>query len=85
MKAWPSPCRMKWVPSDRPLLWVLKRDNFSSVADLREPILAYITYFNGMVLIVMIIGRLVHHKGSLAGAMVPFVVHLREGLQGAGS
>ena len=33
----------------------------------------------GMVLIVMMTGRLVHHKGSLARAVLPFVVHLRWG------
>jgi hypothetical protein len=32
-----------------------------------------------MVLIVMMTGRLVHHKGSLARAVLPFVVHLRWG------
>jgi hypothetical protein len=36
-------------------------------------------YFIGMVLIVMMTGRLVHHKGSLARAVLPFVVHLRWG------
>jgi hypothetical protein len=33
----------------------------------------------GIVLIVMMTGRLVHHKGSLARAVLPFVVHLRWG------
>jgi hypothetical protein len=33
----------------------------------------------GVVLIVMMTGRLVHHKGSLARAVLPFVVHLRWG------
>jgi hypothetical protein len=33
----------------------------------------------GVVLIVMMIGRLVHTKGSLARAVLPFVVHLRWG------
>jgi len=33
----------------------------------------------GVVLIVMMAGRLVHHKGSLARAVLPFVVHLRWG------
>jgi hypothetical protein len=32
-----------------------------------------------VVLIVMMTGRLVHHKGSLARAVLPFVVHLRWG------
>jgi hypothetical protein len=36
-------------------------------------------FFIGMVLIVMMTGRLVHHKGSLARAVLPFVVHLRWG------
>jgi len=33
----------------------------------------------GVVLIVMMTGRLVHHKGSLARATLPFVVHLHWG------
>jgi hypothetical protein len=33
----------------------------------------------GVVLIAMMTGRLVHHKGSLARAVLPFVVHLRWG------
>jgi hypothetical protein len=33
----------------------------------------------GVVLIIMMTGRLVHHKGSLARAALPFVVHLRWG------
>ena len=33
----------------------------------------------GVVLIVTMTGRLVHHKGSLARAALPFVVHLRWG------
>ena len=33
----------------------------------------------GVVLIVMMTGRLVHHKGSLARAVLPFVVHLHWG------
>ena len=33
----------------------------------------------GVVLIVMMTGRLVHHKGSLARAVLPFIVHLRWG------
>src|SRR5436309_15576262 len=36
-------------------------------------------FFIGVVLIVMMTGRLVHHKGSLARAALPFVVHLRWG------
>jgi len=35
--------------------------------------------FMGVVLIVMMTGRLVHHKGSLARATLPFVVHLHWG------
>jgi hypothetical protein len=27
MKAWPSPYRMKWVPSDRPLLYKEEKKN----------------------------------------------------------
>jgi hypothetical protein len=33
----------------------------------------------GVVLMAMMTGRLVHHKGSLARAVLPFVVHLRWG------
>jgi hypothetical protein len=36
-------------------------------------------FFLGVVLIVMMTGRLVYHKGSLARAALPFVVHLRWG------
>lgn len=36
-------------------------------------------FFIGVVLIVMMTGRLVHHKGSLARAALPFVVPLRWG------
>ncbi len=36
-------------------------------------------YFIGIVLITMMTGRLVHTKGSLARAALPFVVHLRWG------
>src|SRR5712692_6267057 len=36
-------------------------------------------FFIGVVLMVMMTGRLVHHKGSLARAARPFVVHLRWG------
>jgi hypothetical protein len=36
-------------------------------------------FFIGVVLLVMMTGRLVHHKGSLARAVLPFVVHLRWG------
>jgi hypothetical protein len=36
-------------------------------------------FFVGIVLIVMMTGRLVHHKGSLARATLPFVVHLHWG------
>jgi hypothetical protein len=36
-------------------------------------------FFIGVILIVMMTGRLVYHKGSLARAALPFVVHLRWG------
>lgn len=36
-------------------------------------------FFLGVVLIVMMTGRLVYHKGSVARAALPFVVHLRWG------
>jgi hypothetical protein len=36
-------------------------------------------FFLGVVLIGMMTGRLVYHKGSLARAALPFVVHLRWG------
>ena len=34
-------------------------------------------YCIGIVLIVMMTGRLMQHKGSLARAVLPFVIHLR--------
>ena len=34
-------------------------------------------YCIGVVLIVMMRGRLMQHKGSLARAVLPFVIHLR--------
>jgi hypothetical protein len=36
-------------------------------------------YFIGIVLITMFTGQLVHHRGSLARAALPYVVHLRWG------
>jgi hypothetical protein len=36
-------------------------------------------YCIGVVLIVMMTGRLMQHKGSLARAVLPFVIHLRWG------
>jgi hypothetical protein len=36
-------------------------------------------YFLGIVLITMFTGQLVHHRGSLARAALPYVVHLRWG------
>lgn len=36
-------------------------------------------YFIGMVLITMFTGQLVHHQGSLARAVLPYVLHLRWG------
>jgi hypothetical protein len=36
-------------------------------------------YFIGIVLVTMFTGQLVHHQGSLARAVLPYVVHLRWG------
>src|SRR5262244_4336328 len=36
-------------------------------------------YFIGIVLITMFTGQLVHHRGSLARAVLPYVIHLRWG------
>lgn len=36
-------------------------------------------YFIGVVLVTMFTGQLVHHQGSLARAVLPYVVHLRWG------
>jgi hypothetical protein len=44
-----------------------------------QPLPSGTAFFLGVVLLVMMTGRLVHHKGSLARAALPFVVHLRWG------
>ncbi len=36
-------------------------------------------YFIGVALITMMTGQLVHHQGSLARAVLPYIVHLRWG------
>jgi len=49
------------------------------VHSLIRPLPSGTAFHIGVVLIVMMIGRLIHTKGSLARAVLPFVVHLRWG------
>ena len=51
----------------------------AAVHSLILPLPSGTAFCIGVVLIVMLIGRLVHTKGSLARAVLPFVVHLRWG------
>src|SRR5438094_9584938 len=51
----------------------------AAVHSLIQPLPSGTAFCIGVVLIVMMTGRLVHHKGSLARAVLPFVVHLRWG------
>jgi hypothetical protein len=51
----------------------------AAVHSLIQPLPSGTTFFIGVVLIVMMTGRLVHPKGSLARAVLPFGVHLRWG------
>ncbi len=51
----------------------------AAVHSLIQPLPSGTAFFLGVVLLVMMTGRLVHHKGSLARAALPFVVHLRWG------
>ena len=49
------------------------------VASLIHPLPAGTAYFIGVVLLTMMTGRLVHFKGSLARAALPFVCQLKWG------
>jgi hypothetical protein len=51
----------------------------SAVNTLIRTLPAGTAYFIGIVLITMFTGQLVHHQGSLARAVLPYVVHLRWG------
>src|SRR5215207_3258584 len=51
----------------------------AAVQSLIQLLPAGTAFFIGVVLIVMMTGRLVYHKGSLARAVLPFVVHLHWG------
>lgn len=51
----------------------------AAVHSLIQLLPAGTAFFIGVVLIVRMTGRLVHHKGSLARATLPFVVHLHWG------
>ena len=51
----------------------------AAVHSLIQPLPSGTAFCIGIVLIVMMIGRLVQTKGSLARAVLPFVVHLRWG------
>jgi hypothetical protein len=51
----------------------------AAVHSLIQPLPSGTAFCIGIVLIVMMIGRLVQSKGSLARAVLPFVVHLRWG------
>jgi hypothetical protein len=51
----------------------------AAVSSLIHTLPSGTAYFIGIVLIVMMTGRLVQHKGSLARAAFPFVAHLRWG------
>ena len=51
----------------------------SAVNNLVRALPAGTAYFIGMVFITMFTGQLVHHQGSLARAVLPYVLHLRWG------
>jgi hypothetical protein len=51
----------------------------SAVASLLVVLPRGTAYFVGIVLITMMTGQLVHHQGSLARAVLPYVLHLRWG------
>ena len=51
----------------------------SAINSLLSGLPAGTAYFIGVVLITMFTGQLVHHRGSLARAALPYVVHLRWG------
>ena len=51
----------------------------SAVNNLVHALPTGTAYFIGMVFITMFTGQLVHHQGSLARAVLPYVLHLRWG------
>lgn len=51
----------------------------SAINSLIHVLPAGTAYFIGIVLITMFTGQLVHHRGSLARAALPYVIHLRWG------
>lgn len=51
----------------------------SAIHNLIRTLPAGTAYFIGIVLVTMFTGQLVHHRGSLARAALPLVVHLRWG------
>jgi len=51
----------------------------NAVTSLISALPAGTAYFIGVVLLTMMTGQLVHHRGSLARAALPYVVHLRWG------
>ena len=51
----------------------------AAISSLIQGLPSGTAYSIGIALIVMMSGRLLHHKGSLARAVLPFVVHLRWG------
>lgn len=51
----------------------------AAVSSLIQTLPAGTAYFIGIVLIVMMSGRLMQNKGSLARAVLPFVIHLKWG------
>jgi hypothetical protein len=51
----------------------------SAINSLIRALPAGTAYFIGILLITMFTGQLVHHRGSLARAALPYVVHLRWG------
>lgn len=77
------------------MLWAMKKQNLAlasadsttqqvyltamAIGSLIQTLPSGTSYFIGIVLIVMMTGRLVQHKGSLARAAFPFVAHIRWG------
>src|ERR671935_2097441 len=51
----------------------------AAISSLIQTLPSGTAYCIGIVLIVMMTGRLMQHKGSLARAVLPFVIHLRWG------
>jgi hypothetical protein len=51
----------------------------AAISSVIQPLPSGTAYCLGLVLIVMMTGRLMYHKGSLARAVLPFVIPLRWG------